>query len=155
MSGGPGGPKERAMHDLVIRGGRVVDPSQGLDAELDVAVDGPHIAAVGRDLAAGGARALVEAAGRIVTPGLVDLHTHVFWGVAPLGVEADPHGLARGVTTAIDAGSAGASTFGGFRRYVIEVSATRILAMLNISTIGMARDDRAGEPIGEDRKSVV
>ena len=137
------------MHDLVIRGGRVVDPSQGLDAELDVAVDGTHIAAVGRDLAAGGARALVEAAGRIVTPGLVDLHTHVFWGVAPLGVEADPHCLARGVTTAIDAGSSGASTFGGFRRYVIDVSATRILAMLNISTIGMARDDGAGEPIGE------
>jgi dihydroorotase len=137
------------MHDLVIHGGRVVDPSQGLDAELDVAIDGTHVVAVGRDLAAGGTRALVEAAGQIVTPGLVDLHTHVFWGVAPLGVEADPHCLSRGVTTAIDAGSAGASTFGGFRRYVIDVSATRILAMLNISTIGMARDDRADEPIGE------
>ena len=137
------------MHDLVIRGGRVVDPSQKLDAELDVAIDGTRISAVGPNLAADGARALLEAAGKIVTPGLVDLHTHVFWGVPPLGVEADPHCLARGVTTAIDAGSSGASTFGGFRRYVIEVSATRILAMLNISTIGMARDDRSSTPIGE------
>lgn len=137
------------MHDLVIRGGRVVDPSQGIDAELDVAIEGPKVVALGKDLAAGGSRAVLEAAGRIVTPGLVDLHTHVYWGVAPLGIEADPHCLMRGVTTAVDAGSAGASTFGGFRRYVIDVSATRIMAMLNISTIGMARDDRAGEPIGE------
>ena len=87
---------------------------------------------------------VVDATGLIVTPGLVDLHTHVYWGVAPLGVEPDPNCLARGVTTAVDAGSAGASTFPAFHRYIIEVSATRIVAMLHISTIGMARDDREG-----------
>src|SRR5215217_4140803 len=118
-----------AMYDLVVRGGRVIDPAQGLDAVLDVAISGHRIAAVGPDLAAGGAREVVEAAGLLVTPGMVDLHTHVFWGVPPLGVEPDPHCLARGVTTAVDAGSAGAATFPAFRRYIIDVSATRIVAM--------------------------
>ncbi|HZQ97922.1 MAG TPA: amidohydrolase/deacetylase family metallohydrolase [Chloroflexota bacterium] len=132
------------MHDLVVRGGRVVDPSQGIDRELDVAIDGDQVAAVGENLAAGGARQLLEAKGLIVTPGLIDLHSHVYWGVAPLGIEPDPHCLRRGVTTAVDAGSSGASTFPGFRRYVIEVSATRILAFLHIATIGMAQD--AGRP---------
>jgi dihydroorotase len=86
----------------------------------------------------------------LVTPGWIDLHTHVYWGVAPLGVEADPHCLRRGVTTAVDAGSAGASTFSGFKRYVIDVSATRIVAMLNLSAIGMAQDAGFGdEVVGE------
>src|SRR5262249_48907540 len=120
--------RRRRVYDLVVRGGRVVDPSQGLDAVCDVAVDGTKIAAFGPDLAANGAGAVVEARGLVVTPGLVALHTHVYWGVATVGVEPDPHCLARGVTTAVDAGSSGASTFPGFRRYVIEVSATRILA---------------------------
>lgn len=139
------------MYDLVVRGGRVIDPEQQLDAPLDVAVIGPRIAAVGADLTRRGVRReIVDAAGLLVTPGLVDLHTHVYWGVAPLGVEPDPACLARGVTTAVDAGSAGASTFPAFHRYVIEVSATRIVAMLNISTIGMARDDVAKtEAVGE------
>jgi dihydroorotase len=132
------------MHDLVVRGGRVVDPSQGIDRELDVAIDGDQIAAVGENLAASGARELLDATGLIVTPGLIDLHTHVFWGVPPLGVQPDPHCLARGVTTAVDAGSSGASTFPAFRRYIIEVSATRIVAFLHIATIGMAQD--AGSP---------
>ncbi|HET8630812.1 MAG TPA: amidohydrolase/deacetylase family metallohydrolase [Thermomicrobiales bacterium] len=138
------------MYDLVVRGGRVVDPAQGLDAVRDVAIDGHTIAAVGESLAAGGAREVVDAAGLLVTPGLVDLHTHVFWGVPPLGVEPDPHCLARGVTTAVDAGSSGAATFPAFRRYVIDVSATRIVAMLHISSIGMARDDGSPEAaVGE------
>jgi predicted amidohydrolase len=138
------------LHDLVVRGGRVIDPARNIDAMLDVAVDGARIAAVGPDLAAQGARQLIDAAGLIVTPGLVDIHTHVFWGVPPLGIEPDPHCLARGVTTAVDAGSAGASTFPAFRRYIIEVSATRIVAMLHISSIGMARDDGGPhEAVGE------
>ncbi|TAK23103.1 MAG: amidohydrolase/deacetylase family metallohydrolase [Chloroflexota bacterium] len=142
-------------YDLVIRGGRMVDPSQGIDAVLDLGIRGPRIVALGPTLAGVGsdgsaARATVDAAGAIVTPGLVDLHTHVWWGVAPLGVEADPNNLARGVTTAVDAGSSGASTFPAFRRYVIDVSATRVVAMLHISQIGMAQDSGApGESVGE------
>src|SRR5437867_4613593 len=138
------------MHDLVVRGGRVIDPSQNIDSVMDVAIDGQRISAVGPNLTANGVREIVDAEGLIVTPGLVDLHTHVYWGVPPLGVEPDPHCLARGVTTAVDAGSSGASTFPGFRRYVIEVAATRIVAMLHIAEIGMARDDAVkGEAVGE------
>jgi dihydroorotase len=68
---------------------------------------------------------------------MIDLHVHVFWGVSHLGIEPDPHCVAKGVTTAVDAGSAGADTFPGFRRYVIDVSATRLFAQLNISSQGM------------------
>src|SRR5712692_10443599 len=95
------------MFDLIVRGGRVIDPSQNLDAVTDVGVVGSRIAAVGPNLAPQGVRgAVVDAGGLLVTPGWVDLHTHVYWGVAPLGVEADPNCLRRGVTTAVDAGSA-------------------------------------------------
>jgi dihydroorotase len=137
------------MSDLVIRGGRVVDPSQGLDAISDVVIAGSRVAAVGPALPTDPSTRVVDATGLIVTPGLIDLHTHVYWGVPPLGIEPDPSCLARGVTTAVDAGSSGSSTFGGFRRYVIEVSATRILAMLHLSSIGMAREENGPEAVGE------
>jgi dihydroorotase len=138
------------MHDLVLRGGRVLDPSTGTDGELDVAIDGQRVTTVGAGLTAAGTREVLDASGLLVTPGLVDLHTHVFFGVPPLGVEPDPHCLARGVTTAVDAGSSGAATFPAFRRYIIDVAATRIVAMLHISSIGMARDDGSpDEAVGE------
>jgi dihydroorotase len=79
----------------------------------------------------------IDAVGLLVTPGLVDVHTHLFPGVSHYGIEPDPHCLARGVTTAVDAGSSGAQTFPGLRRYVIERSRTRILAFLNIAVQGM------------------
>jgi len=139
------------VFDLIVRGGRVIDPAQNLDSLTDVGVTGPRIAAVDSDLVRQGVRGeVVDASGLVVTPGWVDMHTHVYWGVAPLGVEADPNCVQRGVTTAVDAGSSGASTFPGFKRYVIDVSVTRVLAMLHLSAIGMARDDGFGaEAIGE------
>jgi dihydroorotase len=72
---------------------------------------------------------------------MIDLHVHVFWGVSHLGIPPDPHLVAKGVTTAVDAGSAGADTFPGFRKYVIDVSATRLFALLNISAQGMLDPD--------------
>lgn len=139
------------MFDVLISGGRVLDPAQDLDTVTDIGIIGPRIAAIGGDIRRRGVRReVIDATGLIVTPGWVDLHTHVYWGVAPLGVEPDPNCLHRGVTTAVDAGSSGASTFPAFHRYVIEVSATRIKAMLHISSIGMAMDDALGrEAIGE------
>jgi dihydroorotase len=139
------------MYDTVVRGGRVLDPSREIDRVTDIGLVGQRVAAIGDDLLAQGVRGeVVDASGLIVTPGWVDLHTHVYWGVAPLGVVADAHCLQRGVTTAVDAGSAGASTFAGFKRYVIDVSATRVVAMLHLSAIGMMRDDTMGEAaIGE------
>jgi dihydroorotase len=125
------------MHDLLIAGGTVLDPSSGLHARRDVAVRDGKVAAIEESIARDGAATIIDAGGLIVTPGLVDLHTHLFWGVSHYGVEADSACLARGVTTAVDAGSAGAQTFPGFRRYVIDVVSTRILAFENISVLGM------------------
>lgn len=139
------------MFDTLVRGGRVIDPSRDLDQVTDVALQGTRVAAIGDNLLRQGVRGeVIDASGLIVTPGWVDLHTHVYYGVAPLGVEADPHCIRRGVTTAVDAGSSGASTFPGFKRYVIDVAATRVVAMLHLSAIGMARDDTFGDDaIGE------
>ena len=127
-------------YDIVIKNGTVVDPSQGLHAKRDVAIAGGRIAAVEESITDKDAHDVIEADGLFVTPGLVDLHVHVWWGVAHLAVEADPSCVDRGVTTAIDAGSSGANTVAGFHRYVMEQSATRVLAFLHIS--GMGQLDR-------------
>ena len=124
-------------YDLLIKGGTLVDPAQGIHAGKDVAFSDGFVAAVEDDIATSEARETVHAEARIVTPGLVDLHVHVFPGVSHFGIAPDPTCLARGATTVVDAGSAGADTFPGFRKYVIEVSETRILAQLNISSQGM------------------
>jgi len=121
--------------DVVVAGGTVVDSANGVHARLDVGISGGRIAAVGPGLA-GRAERVVEARGGYVVPGLVDLHVHVYWGVADLSVEADPTCLGRGATTVVDAGSSGANTFAGFRRYVVEPARGRILAFLNISAMG-------------------
>src|SRR6478752_5925816 len=119
--------------DLVLRGGRVVDPGQGIDAVLDVGVADGRIAALAPRL---DAPQIHDVSGRIVTPGLIDLHTHVYWGGTSLGV--DPLILARrGCTTLVDTGSAGAGNFDGFRRHVIDTCPVRIVAYLNISFAGI------------------
>jgi dihydroorotase len=125
------------VYDLLISDGTVVDPATGLHERRDVAVRDGLIAAVAPSIERDEAREFIDAHGLIVTPGLVDLHTHLFWGVSHYGVDPDTSCLAKGVTTAIDAGSAGAQTFPGFRRYVIDVVSTRILAFENISVLGM------------------
>ncbi len=126
-----------AKYDLLIRGGRVVDPSQNIEAVRDVAVANGKIARVEADIPAAQAREVVDAGGKIVTPGLIDLHTHVFPYVGPYGIEPDPYCVHRGVTTVIDAGTSGAFTFPAFKRYTIEQAATRIRALLHVVSIGM------------------
>jgi dihydroorotase len=135
-------------YDLVVKGGRVVDPSQSISAPRDVAISGTKIARLAPDIPAAEARNVLDAKGKIVTPGLIDVHTHVYDGVAPLGIPADPNCIAKGVTTALDAGSAGAHTFPGLRKYVINVVDTRVFALLNISVVGqstMSDDNPHGE----------
>jgi len=129
---------------VLIQGGTVVDPSQGLHARRDVRLDEHRVVELGDALAPRDGEEVVDARGLLVLPGLVDLHVHVFPGGSHYGIEPDPHCLARGATTVVDAGSAGAFTFPAFRRYVIEVARTRILPFLNISATGMLRAD-AGE----------
>src|ERR1700736_3463780 len=99
--------REGRVFDLVIAGGRVLDPGSGLDRNTDVAFRDGKVAALAEGLAPGAARQVVDAAGRIVVPGLIDLHTHVYWGGTSLGVDADAFARKSGVTTAVDTGSAG------------------------------------------------
>lgn len=134
-AGGPAGTPE--PFDLGILGGTLVDPWQGVEARRDVGFRDGRVAAVEATIDPRRCRETIDATGRLVVPGLIDTHTHVYQGVSHYGIDADRHCLARGVTTAIDAGSAGADTFGGFRRYVVEPSGTRLYAFLNISTMGM------------------
>ena len=124
-------------YDLLIKGGTLIDPAQKIHAKKDVAFTSGVVAAVGDDLPKSDAREVLDASERILTPGMIDLHVHVFYGVGHFGVEPDPTCLAKGATTVIDAGSAGADNFTGFRKYVIDVSETHILAYLNISSQGM------------------
>ncbi|MCX7299680.1 MAG: amidohydrolase/deacetylase family metallohydrolase [Rhodobacterales bacterium] len=121
-------------HDLVLKGGRVTDPSQGMDAVTDVAFASGRVAAVGPGL-----RGAVEqdCAGLIVTPGLIDLHTHVYWGGTSLGVEVDAYARQSAVTTCVDTGSAGPGNFPGFRAHVIEKSRARVLVYLHVSFAGI------------------
>lgn len=125
------------IYDLLVKGGRVVDPSQGIDAVQDVAFQGGKVAALAKDIPADQAAKLVDATGKIVTPGLIDLHTHVYWGGTSLGVDADMIAQRSGTTTFVDAGSAGAGNFKGFRKHVIEPALPRILAYINISFAGI------------------
>ena len=126
-----------AGYDTIITGGRVVDPERGPSTVSDVAIAGGRIARVAPGLPRAGARQIVDARGRVVTPGLVDIHVHVFDGIAGVAMPADTGSLAHGVTTVVDAGSAGATTFPGFRKYIVGPSRTRVYAALNISTIGL------------------
>src|SRR6202171_2878 len=122
--------------DLLIKGGTVVDPSQNLHALLDVAVKDGKILQIAPDIPADGSRSVISAKGKIVTPGLIDVHVHVFEGVGPTGLNADQYCLGRGVTTAVDAGSTGYADIAGFRQYVIKPSATRIYALVDIGARG-------------------
>jgi dihydroorotase len=123
--------------DLVLRGGRVVDPSQKIDSITDVAFSGGKVAAVGNALKTDPGTDVRDVSGYIVTPGLIDLHTHVYWGGTSLGIDAEEFCRTSGVTTAIDTGSAGPGNFAGFRKHVIEPCQVRILAYLHVSHAGI------------------
>src|SRR6202048_2018318 len=122
---------------LILRGGRVIDPSQKLDAVTDVAFARGKVAQIGSGLKADASTEVRDVSGTIVTPGLIDLHTQVYWGGTSLGIDAEDFCRRSGVTTAIDTGSAGPGNFAGFRKHVIEPSEVRILAYLHVSFAGI------------------
>jgi dihydroorotase len=130
-------------YDLVLKGGRVIDAKNGLNAVRDVAIRNGRIAAIEADIAAGDARKVVDVTGLYVTPGLVDMHVHVFSGsmnreyTGENCVRPDEFTFRTGVTTVVDAGSSGWRNFGEFRDQIINHSKTRVLAMLNIVGRGM------------------
>jgi dihydroorotase len=125
--------------DLLLKGGHAIDPKNGIDRVMDVAIAGGKIARVAAAIGPSQAKQTVDAAGLYVTPGLVDIHVHVYLWQEPGGeaAQADAHSFRSGVTTMVDAGSSGWRTFPDFRRRIIEHSKTRILAFLNIVGAGM------------------
>src|SRR3984893_2808621 len=124
------------MGGLLLGGGRVIDPAKGRDEAADVAFSDGKVAAVGPDLPRGSAE-IIDVRGRIVAPGLIDLHTHVYWGGTSLGVDAADVARTSGTATFVDAGSSGPGTFAGFRRDVIEAFPLRILPYLTVSFPGI------------------
>jgi dihydroorotase len=127
--------------DLLIRGGEVIDPGGAHEGRLDVAITRDRIAAVDSNIPAESAFRVVDATGQIVTPGLVDLHTHVFHKLTYWGIDPDPVGSRSGVTTWNDAGSVGALTVDGFRDFIVRPARVGITAFVNISSIGLVCDD--------------
>jgi dihydroorotase len=126
------------VYDLLLKGGTVLDPSSGLDGVGDIAVHGGAIASIARAIPPAEAVRTIEVKGKIVTPGLIDLHAHVFEGFNRTGVNPDLGGVYSGVTTIVDAGSAGAATFGGFPRHILPACHTEIIPFLHICQTGLA-----------------
>ena len=125
------------MTSILLRGGRVIDPSQGIDAKMDVAVEDGVISQVSSSIRPGAETRIIDVDGKLVVPGLIDLHTHVYHGVNQTAIDPDLAGVYAGVTTVVDAGSAGCYTFGGFPRHVVPKAKTRVVCMLHISRAGL------------------
>ena len=125
------------MYDLLLKGGRLIDPSSGKDETTDIAFTDGKVAAIDSALDVAEAKQVRDVAGLVVTPGLIDLHTHVYWGGTSIGIDPVAYAAESGTTTLVDAGTAGPGNFAGFRAHVIEMSAPRILAFLNISFAGI------------------
>lgn len=124
--------------DLILRGARVIDPSQNIDRVTDVGFTGGKVAAIGDQLVAGPDTDVRELKGKIVTPGLIDLHTHVYWGGTSIGVDAVALARTSATATFVDAGTAGPANFPGFRKHVIEPALpVRILPLINLSFAGI------------------
>jgi dihydroorotase len=126
------------MYDLLLKGGTVVDPSTGFKGVQDIAIDMGKIESIEPRIAPQEARRIIEVPGTTVTPGLIDLHAHVFEGFTRLGVHPDQGGVYAGVTTIVDAGSAGCATFGGFPKYIIPQCHTEIIPFLHICQTGLS-----------------
>jgi dihydroorotase len=123
--------------DLVIKGGDVLDPSQSLRGRRDIGIRYGVIEAVEPDIPAARALRTIDAGGRLVTPGLVDLHCHVYPYASALGIPADELIVQQCTTTCVSAGDAGASTFAGFRRFIVGQTRTRLYAFVHIANIGL------------------
>jgi len=126
------------MYDLLLKGGTVLDPFTKLDGKQDVAVRGGAIARIAADIAETEAARTIDVRGRTVVPGLIDLHAHVFEGINRTGVNPDLGGVYAGVTTIVDAGSAGAATFAGFPRHILPHCHTEVIPFLHICQTGLA-----------------
>lgn len=146
-------------YDLLIKNGTVIDPKNNLNARRDVAITGNKIAAVAASIDPAQAKKTIDVQGLYVAPGFVDLHVHTFYGDADsysdggLSVLPDAHSFRSGVTTVVDAGTAGSRNFEVFKKRIVDRSKTRVLALINIVGAGMGgtveqnKDDMSPAPI--------
>ncbi len=123
-------------YDLLLAGGEVIDPGLGVRERLDVAFTSGKVAAVEKQVPRSQARQVIDASGKIVTPGLIDFHAHVYWWAKRVAIDADEICLPTGVTTIVDGGSAGSATFAGLRAYAAQTR-TRVLCFVHLSAIGL------------------
>ena len=135
--GGPGDLATVQRYDLVITGGIVIDPAQQVHSRKDVGISDGKIAALEDRIDPTLASRVIDVDGRIVSAGLIDLHTHVYHKVSKIGLDVDTACLAEGVTTSVDAGSAGSITFPGFRDYCVRRAKSRVYAFVNLASIGL------------------
>src|SRR6201996_5986665 len=150
--------KLKTRFDTVVKGGRVVDPKNGLDAVRDIGIRKGRIAAVAPRLDPGAAR-VVDAAGLVVAPGLIDTHAHVYEHVSgDFGLNPDLVGVRTGVTTVVDQGGPSALTFDGFRKFIVEKAKTRVLAFISAYLAGGLLGHRYVDlygPMGINVKAIV
>lgn len=125
------------MYDLLIKGGRVIDPAQNIDDKLDIAICADKITAVAKEIPSSEGREIVDAGNRLVIPGLIDLHCHIYDSVYHFCLEPDIAGVKQGVTTVVDAGTAGEATFKGLLKFIIPHSKTRIYCLLHLCSFGL------------------
>lgn len=131
--------------DILLKGGHVIDPKNKINIKMDVAISNGKISQVAASIPASNAKKLVDVTGMYVTPGLIDMHVHVFHGTdvdsyianGPTSVPPDGFTFRAGVTTVVDAGSAGWRNFRDFKKQTIDIAQTRVLALLNIAGTGM------------------
>lgn len=133
------------LYNIVIKGGHVIDPKNNINTLMDVAIKNGKVAMIAKNIDASQATQVVNAKGMFITPGLIDIHVHFFWGHdgssymnAPSSLPPDGFTFPAGVTTVVDAGSPGWKSFELYKKQTIDASQTRVLAMLNIVGQGMA-----------------
>ena len=136
-------------YDLLLKGGRVLDPAQEIDAKLDVAIRGGRIEKLAADLPASSAKEVRDVSGFVVTPGLIDLHVHVYQHITDFGLNPDEAGVHAGATTVVDQGSCGAWTFDGFKTFLVDPAITEVLCFLSVNLTGTLRGSKGG-PIAQN-----
>ena len=126
---------EKQLNNFLLKGGRLLDPGNDTDGLFDVRVKDGLLDAIAPDLAPDGAT-VIDVKDLVVTPGLIDVHLHLMKGLGAFGVDPDIFGVGSGVTTVVDAGSAGHTLLDVFRNYVTDNAKTRVLNYINLSTLG-------------------
>lgn len=153
------------MYELLIKGGVLIDPAQEIHGRRDIGVSQGKIVALNYDIAPSEAEKVIDAKGKIVAPGLIDIHVHVAEVITPIGVVPDEAGVLSGVTTLCDAGSTGYANFPGFQKFVISQARTDVFCFLHVIPVGLATtpelwgayaiDPEATLKVIEDNRNVI